>query len=435
MAIKSFLKKCALVSLALCLAAPALCGCGKEGENEKPEEKREMTNHAVYDRVSLPDSLWQAPKIIEDTENDRTETGIGGTIKAIYYRSDYDGQESYAFAFLGIPEGASADDKKPAVLLVHGGGGTAYWQWVKEWVNRGYVALAMDLEGHVPKKEGTSDNMPADLYTKSQYPAPHNQNYGDADLPIEQTWMYYAVSTAILGNSLLHGLDYVDIYKVGVCGVSWGGVITSIISGYDDRFAFSVPIYCSLNLAEAKGGNLNGYYRAHPAARVWDDDEGLSRVEPPLFFLAMNDDVNAFPDSISMTAARCKNATVSLVRNWLHSHTHAFARPEPYAFADSIVKGGDGMVKVVAQPEKSSGSVKITVPEGLSVKAYIAFTGGDMKKIPSWGHIRLTLKEGEAAYEITDEMKKEAGGEVTWFYIWFTDNFDRVTSTRMVQLI
>ena len=292
MAIKTLLKKCALVSLALCLAAPALCGCGKEGENEKPEEKREMTNHAVYDRVSLPDSLWQAPKIIEDTENDRTETGIGGTIKAIYYRSDYDGQESYAFAFLGIPEGASADDKKPAVLLVHGGGGTAYWQWVKEWVNRGYVALAMDLEGHVPKKEGTSDNMPADLYTKSQYPAPHNQNYGDADLPIEQTWMYYAVSTAILGNSLLHGLDYVDIYKVGVCGVSWGGVITSIISGYDDRFAFSVPIYCSLNLAEAKGGNLNGYYRAHPAARVWDDDEGLSRVETPLFFLAMNDDVN-----------------------------------------------------------------------------------------------------------------------------------------------
>ena len=29
----------------------------------------------------------------------------------------------------------------------------------------------------------------------------------------------------------------------------------------------------------------------------------------------------------------------------------------------------------------------------------------------------------------------EAGGEVTWFYIWFTDNFDRVTSTQMVQLI
>ena len=93
------------------------------------------------------------------------------------------------------------------------------------------------------------------------------------------------------------------------------------------------------------------------------------------------------------------------------------------------------MVKVVAQPQTGNGSVKISVPEGLSVKAYIAFTGGDMNKVPSWGHIRLTLEEGEAAYEITDEIKNEAGGEVTWFYIWFVDNFDRVTSTRMVQLI
>lgn len=32
-----------------------------------------------------------------------------------------------------------------------------------------------------------------------------------------------------------------------------------------------------------------------------------------------------------------------------------------------------------------------------------------MKKIPSWGHIRLTLKEGEAAYEITDRDEKGSG--------------------------
>lgn len=261
--------------IALLLFAAILCGCGG---TEREEEKREMTMHAVYDGVALPDSLWQAPQYYRDTQNDRSDAGIAGEIQALYYRSDYLGEESYAFAFLGIPEGASAQSKKPAVLLIHGGGGTAYWQWVREWVNRGYVALAMDLEGHVPKPEGTSDNMPADLYVDSQYNAPHNSNYGDAALPVEQTWMYYAVSTSILGNSLLHSLDFVDRYKVGVCGVSWGGVITSIISGYDDRFAFSVPIYCSLNLAESRGGTLSSYYRAHPEARVWDDDEGLSRV-------------------------------------------------------------------------------------------------------------------------------------------------------------
>ncbi len=393
-----------------------------------------MTNHAVYDGVALPDSLWETPESYRDEQNDRQDSGIKGSIQAMYYRSDYNGQESYAFAFLGIPEGVSATNKAPAVLLVHGGGGTAYWQWVMQWVNRGYVALAMDLEGHVPKPEGTSDNIPADLYVSSQYTTPHNQNYGDASLPIEQTWMYYAVSTAIRGNSLLHSLDFVNKYQIGVCGVSWGGVITSIISGYDDRFAFSIPIYCSLNLSENAGGNLSSYYKNHPAAKVWDDDMGLSRVNTPILFLAMNNDPNSTPNSISLTAESCKNATIALVRNWAHSHSHAFGRAEPYSFADSVVKGGDGMVKVLTNPTGETGSVKISIPDGLQVKAYIAFTGDDMKSLPDFGHIRLPIDNGNVAYEITEEMKEECDGAVSWYYLWFEDNYGRVISTTMVQL-
>lgn len=423
---------------ALLIVSLSMAGCGsgtgggEQGENPpKEEEKRQMTDHAVYDGVALPDSLWQeTPAVLDDKENDRTERDIKGTIKAIYYRSDYDGEESYAFAYLGVPEGATETQKAPAVLLIHGGGGTAYWQWVKEWVNRGYVALAMDLEGHVPKWEGTSDNAPADLYTASQYRTPYNQNYGDADLPIEKTWMYYAVSTAIRGNTLLHSLGYVDEYKVGVCGVSWGGVITSIITGYDDRFAFSVPIYCALNIAES-GGNLAGYYKNHSAARVWDDDTGLSRVETPLFLLAMNNDVSAYPDSLSATAEHCKNAGFALVRDWLHSHSHAFARPEPYAFADSVVKGGEGLVKILSRPNGLKGTVKVAVPEGRRVKAYIAYTNWTPRtKIPTFEHIRLTVENGEAAYELTDEMDEEVGG-ATHFYIWFTDDLNRVVSTYL----
>lgn len=48
-----------------------------------------------------------------------------------------------------------------------------------------------------------------------------------------------------------------------------------VVSGYDDRFAFSIPIYCSLNVGEEKG-ILGDTYRANPAALVWDDDRGLA---------------------------------------------------------------------------------------------------------------------------------------------------------------
>ena len=57
-----------------------------------------------------------------------------------------------------------------------------------------------------------------------------------------------------------------------------------------------------------------------------------------------------------------------------------------------------------------------------------------MDKVPSWGHIRLTVENGSVAYEITDEMAQEAGGAVTWFYIWFVDQYDRVVSTQMMQV-
>ena len=133
MAIKKFFKKCIVAVLLFTLAATAPIGCSGQGNTKEPEEQREMTNHAVYDGVALPDSLWQAPQYYGDSANDRTESGIRGTIQAIYYRSDYIGEESYAFAFLGIPEDASEQNRKPAVLLIHGGGGSAYWERVKKW--------------------------------------------------------------------------------------------------------------------------------------------------------------------------------------------------------------------------------------------------------------------------------------------------------------
>lgn len=293
-----------------------------------------MTNAPVYDGVAFSERLWTAPAYEADAERDRSEE-----IRAIWYTAYYKGEETKAFAYLGIPAGASAENPAPAVLLLHGGAGTAYYEWVEMWVNRGYVALAPDLEGHVPLESGRMSSAPAELYERSAYPAPQNKNYGDAALPLDETWMYYAASTAILGNSLLHSLDMVDRYKIGVCGVSWGGVVTSVVSGYDDRFAFSIPIYCSLNVGEEKG-ILGDAYRANPAALVWDDDRGLAARETPmLFYIANTDSVSACSaSSVSETYEHCKNARMLIVDGLLHSQYHAATAVEPYFFADSIVK-------------------------------------------------------------------------------------------------
>ena len=46
--------------------------------------------------------------------------------------------------------------KFPAVVLVHGGGGKAFPQWVAKWAEEGYAAIAMDLGG----KDGEGAPLP-----------------------------------------------------------------------------------------------------------------------------------------------------------------------------------------------------------------------------------------------------------------------------------
>ena len=434
------MKKVLSILCASLLTVTALCGCGQTGGGNKQEKDRIMHDYAMYDGVELTSDLWTTvPEIIYDEENDRHDAGINGTVKALYYKSDYNGKESYAFAFLGIPEGVTTGSKCPAVLLVHGGGGTAYWEWVRDWVNNGYVALAMDLEGHVPLSTGNSSCAPAELYKNSTYTAPHNTNYGDAGNPIESTWMYYAVTTAIRGNTLLHSLDCVDRNKIGVCGVSWGGVITSIITGYDDRFAFSIPIYCSLNMYSGYGGgNLYGYYVNHAEARVWDKDDGLIQRDTPLFFLAQNDDKNCAPASISYTASRCKDASVSFVNGWLHSQTHAMSRREPFEFADSIVKDGKGLVTFLTNPEGTEGSVLLHIPKDKEVKsAYILCTDTEMASVHSmsWQKQRLTLDGTTLNYELTEDLVSRLDtGVAKYFYLCVEDNLGNVTSSLIKEL-
>ena len=66
----------------------------------------------------------------------------------------YQGKPMRVFPYYGVPsvnDGTERGDKKlPAMVLIHGGGGTAFDRWVKLWNSRGFAAIAMDLCGCVP---------------------------------------------------------------------------------------------------------------------------------------------------------------------------------------------------------------------------------------------------------------------------------------------
>ena len=76
---------------------------------------------------------------------------------SLYYEGQsYKNQPTRVFAYYANPATLktknSGTKKFPAVVLAHGGGGTAFKEWAELWARRGYAAIAMDLAGCGPDR-------------------------------------------------------------------------------------------------------------------------------------------------------------------------------------------------------------------------------------------------------------------------------------------
>ena len=91
------------------------------------------------------------------------------------------------FAYYGLPKVAPGA-KVPGMVLVHGGGGSAFDAWVRLWNSRGYAAIAMDTCGCVP----------IGSYGKWQrHNAGGPPGWGGLDQidePAEDHWTYHAIA-------------------------------------------------------------------------------------------------------------------------------------------------------------------------------------------------------------------------------------------------
>src|SRR5438093_10903592 len=118
-------------------------------------------------------------------------------VRALFFEGlPWRGNPTRVFAWYGVPSNATAA-RVPAIVLVHGGGGTAFADWVRLWTARGYAAIAMDYCGCVPT--GTYGN-----WQRHEYGGPPGWGgFNQVSWPVKEQWTYHAVSAVILGTSVL----------------------------------------------------------------------------------------------------------------------------------------------------------------------------------------------------------------------------------------
>ncbi|MEP2774808.1 MAG: acetylxylan esterase [Luteolibacter sp.] len=288
----------------------------------------EDTYAAQREQVEALGDLTSAPayEVIADYPLTPSPTA---DIKAIYYEAlDWKGKPTKVFAVLGLPK--NREGKIPAVVLVHGGGGKVFPEWVEQWTSRGYAAISMSNEGGTTTRKA------------HKWAGPERTGiYGDsAEILIDQ-WMYHAVADTILANSLMRSLPEVDADKVGLMGISWGGVITSTVIGIDTRFAFAIPTYGCGDLTFSPNQYGSALSKNEIYQKVWNPMLRLEKATMPTLWFSWPEDkhfpMNHFAASYHAITG---DYMVSLVPKMGHGHPPPWRRPETYAFADSIMETG-----------------------------------------------------------------------------------------------
>jgi len=289
--------------------------------------------------VAALGDLTTAPAIYTDVVTPGTSDSVSaGDLKGIYYDAlDYNGNPTRVYAWIGIPAGASAGSPVPGMVLVHGGGGTAYQEWVEKWVERGYAAISIAVEGQT--NVDTDPVTPGNQWFKHAMAGPsRGALYNDSPDALTEQWMYHAVADTVLANSLLRSLPEVDATKVGLSGYSWGGVITSTVIGIDDRFMFAIPTYGCGHKYDSRnyyGANLasNELYR-----QVWDPMIRIANATMPVLWFSWPEEPHFLMDSLAYTYHGAPGTRMVSLKPGM-GHGGNWHSPEYYDYADSIVSG------------------------------------------------------------------------------------------------
>lgn len=283
-----------------------------------------------------------------------------GAVHSLTYAGEiYQDRQTEVFAFYASPATigkAEAGARFPGVVLIHGGGGTAFADWVWLWASRGYAAIAMDLGGTRPPdpkydpKTGAPVGHQTDKNLRTPLPSGgpaqgHAEKFDTIGGSTADDWPFHAAAAVIRAHTLLRSFREVDPERTAVTGISWGGYTTCLVASLDDRFKAAVPVYGCGFLHEGESVQKPSIDKLGDRRMDWvreyDPSSLLPRCRVPILFVNGTNDVHYPLDSYQKSFAVVPGEKQMRIQvNMPHGHPPGWAPKEIGLFIDSKCRGG-----------------------------------------------------------------------------------------------
>lgn len=363
----------------------------------------------------------------------------------IYTGEVYQDKPTEVFAFYASPITlglAKEGQTFPGVVLIHGGGGTAFADWAHLWAKRGYAAIAMDLAGSRPPapdydpqtKAPVGHQSDAKFRTRLPNGGPnhgHGEKFDSIGGTVSDDWPFHAAASVIRAHSLLRSFPEVQAENTAVTGISWGGYTTCLVASLDDRFKAAVPVYGCGFLFEGESVQKPSIDKLGDRRAAWikeyDPSSLLIRCRVPILFVNGTNDVHYPLDSYMKSFQVVPGEKQMRIEVGMrHGHPSGWAPAEIGLFIDSKCRKGEPLL-IPGSPVIEGDTVKVSYTQGATVKeAKLHYTTDNgLRSKRTWKSVDATITPDAVT---APRPPKEAN---TWF-LTLTDPRGAMVSTTVV---
>jgi len=203
------------------------CLCLLPVRAEKPPQETRQAFLKMLDR----------PKVVLDTKvvSEKEVKGFTEQKLTIATEKKSDGTMERMPALILKP--SSAKGKIPAVIMLHGTGGSKEQMrpWLEEFAGRGWLAVAIDARYHGDRANGKKGSDAYNEAITKAWRTPKEQ-------PQEHPFYYDTVWDLWRLVDYLNTRPDVDVKNIAMVGISMGGIQTWLAASVDERVKVIIPL-------------------------------------------------------------------------------------------------------------------------------------------------------------------------------------------------